>query len=94
MNFCTQTCEDYRAAATIDLEHDRCDLSSGRKLRVPVRVLWGALGMIEKMGGAEKVWKEYSEAENEVAGKGLDCGHYIPEERPDELLVEILEFMK
>lgn len=90
-----QTCEDYRAAATIDLEDDRADLSAGRKLKIPaMKVLWGGMGMIEKMGGAVDVWKGYCGNGMEVTGEALDCGHYIPEERPEELLKEILEMMK
>jgi len=52
------------------------------------------MGMIEKMGGAVDVWKGYCGDGMEVTGEALDCGHYIPEERPEELLKEILEMMK
>lgn len=91
----SQTCEDYRAASTIDLTHDRSDLSSDHKLKIPaVRVLWGSKGMIEKMGGAVDVWEGFCERDVEVSGRSLDCGHYVPEEKDEELLEEILEFMK
>lgn len=59
-----------------------------------MKVLWGGMGMIEKMGGAVDVWKGYCGDRMEVTGEALDCGHYIPEERPEELLKEILEMMK
>lgn len=90
------TCEDYRASATIDLEHDRADRAAGHKLAVPaVRVIWGGNGLIGKMGKGDPVavWKEYAEAGVEVTGRESDCGHYIPEEKPDELYDEICSFM-
>ena len=71
------TCEDYRAAASIDLEHDRKDLA--RKLRMPVRVLWGKHGVIEKMFDALSDWREVAV---NVSGRSLDCGHFLPEENP------------
>ncbi|CAD6575121.1 MAG: hypothetical protein TREMPRED_001311 [Tremellales sp. Tagirdzhanova-0007] len=89
------TCEDYRAASTIDLEHDRADRAAGRRLKIQgVMVLWGGKGMIEKVGNAVNIWKEYSEDQVLVTGRALDCGHYIPEEKPEELLQEILGLMR
>jgi len=58
-----------------------------------LRVLWGKQGIIEKMGDAVEVWKSYSGDKTLVSGRGMDCGHYIPEEKPDELLKEIEEFL-
>jgi haloacetate dehalogenase len=91
---CRQTCEDYRASATIDLEHDRNDRNEGRKISVPaLRILWGANGMIPKFGDPVEVWKKVSdEAKVKVTGRSLACGHYIPEEKSDELLKEIVDF--
>lgn len=92
-----QACEDYRAASTIDLEHDRQSLAAGTKLTVPsVCVLWGQKGMIQKMAkdqGATAIWREYADQGVHVEGAGLDCGHYIPEEQPEELLKWIDRFL-
>jgi len=82
-------CEDYRAAATIDLEHDRADRDAGKKLSCPLRVLWGQQGTIEKCFDPLKDWCRVAET---VSGRALDCGHYIPEEAPEALLAEIQEF--
>jgi haloacetate dehalogenase len=82
------TCEDYRAAATIDLEHDRRDLR--RKIRMPVLVLWGREGVIEKMFDPLRDWREVAV---DVRGKALACGHFLPEEKPREVLAEVRRFI-
>jgi haloacetate dehalogenase len=82
------TCEDYRAAATIDLEHDRRDLR--RKLRMPVLVLWGKQGVIERMFDPLRDWREVA---RDVRGRALDCGHFLPEEKPREVLAELRRFL-
>ncbi len=69
------TCEDYRAAATIDLVHDRKDLRT--KIRMPVLVLWGKHGVIEKLFTPLADWREVA---RDVRGRSLDCGHFLPEE--------------
>ncbi|WWD18841.1 hypothetical protein CI109_103296 [Kwoniella shandongensis] len=88
-------CEDYRAAATIDLEHDRADQSAGRKLTVPkLRIIWGSKGVIERYDDVLAIWRGYcEEGKVDVSGKGLDCGHYIAEEQPEGLMKEIYDFM-
>ncbi|MCS6997586.1 MAG: alpha/beta hydrolase [Casimicrobiaceae bacterium] len=83
-------CEDYRAAATIDLEHDRADREAGRKLTQPLQVLWGAHGIIERCFDALALWREVA---NDVRGQALPCGHYIPEEAPEALLAATLPFL-
>ncbi|BDD60360.1 hypothetical protein MPDQ_000449 [Monascus purpureus] len=87
------TCEDYRAAATVDLDDARADIAAGRQIQCPLRVLWGKKGVIEKSFNAIEDWKEVS-ATKEVDGHAVDCGHYIPEEAPQELLQNILEFFR
>jgi haloacetate dehalogenase len=82
------TCEDYRAGATIDLEHDRKDLRN--RLEMPLLVLWGKLGVIERMFNPVRDWREVAK---DVRGKGLDCGHFLPEEAPQETLAEIRRFL-
>lgn len=80
--------EDYRAAATIDYEDDERDL--GTKLSCPVYTIWGQFGKMESLFDVVDTWKE--KADN-VVGKSLPCGHFIPEEAPDELLSEIVPFL-
>jgi haloacetate dehalogenase len=82
-------CEDYRASAAIDLGHDRADRSAGRRVRVPLRVLWGAHGAVGRCFDPLALWHA---AAIEASGRALDCGHYIAEERPAELLAEMLAF--
>lgn len=85
----TAFCEDYRAAAGIDLEHDRADRAAGRKVECPLRVFWGRDGAIEKCFKAMEIWPQYA---TQVEGRALPCGHYIPEEQPELLTEELLKF--
>jgi haloacetate dehalogenase len=82
------TCEDYRAAASIDLVHDRKDLR--KKIRMPVLVLWGKQGVIEAMFKPLSDWREVAA---DVRGRALDCGHFLPEEKPGEVLAELRRFL-
>jgi haloacetate dehalogenase len=82
------SCEDYRAAESIDLVHDEADLHN--KVSAPLLVLWGKHGTVERCFHPLADWGE--RAEN-VRGRALDCGHYIPEEAPEELLKELIIFM-
>jgi haloacetate dehalogenase len=82
-------CEDYRASATIDLEHDRTDIAAGKKLSAPVRVLWGEHGAVGANFDVLKLWRERA---SNVSGLALPCGHYIAEEAPGELLAEAHHF--
>lgn len=79
-------CEDYRAAATIDLDHDRADRDAGHRTSVPLRVLWGAHGLVGRLYEPVELWREWADT---VSGRALDCGHYLPEEAPAEVLAEI-----
>jgi haloacetate dehalogenase len=83
------TCEDYRAAATIDLVHDRKDLR--RKITMPVLALWGRHGVIEALFDCLSDWREVAA---DVRGRALDCGHFIAEELPGALLAELRRFLK
>ena len=80
-------CEDYRAAATIDIEHD--DADNGRKLPMPVLALWGANGVIERCFDCLALWRE--RAEN-VQGRALPGGHYLAEECPELVHAELKSF--
>jgi haloacetate dehalogenase len=82
-------CEDYRASATIDLEHDRADVAAGLRLAQPLRVLWGEQGAVGRCFDVLSLWRERA---LDVSGANLPCGHYIPEEAPRELLAEALPF--
>lgn len=84
-------CEDYRASAGIDLDHDRADRAAGRRLALPLRVLWGRHGTVGQCFDVLSLWRE---AAVDVSGRALDCGHYIAEEQPAELLQEMLGFFK
>ena len=86
-------CEDYRAAAGIDLEESREDVEKGRKIRCKFRVLWGKKGVIEKQFDALKEWRAVAE-EGLVDGEALGCGHYIPEHAPEDLVRHMREFFK
>ena len=82
-------CEDYRAAATIDLEHDRADRDAGKRVRVPLRVLWGEHGVIQRCFKPLELWQAVAE---NVSGGTVPCGHYVPEEAPEALLKEMRTF--
>jgi haloacetate dehalogenase len=83
-------CEDYRAASTIDLEHERADRDAGRRLSLPLLVLWGAQGVVQRCFDPLAEWRRLAD---QVEGEALDCGHYIPEEAPDALLARALPFL-
>jgi haloacetate dehalogenase len=76
-------CEEYRAAAGVDREHDRADRLSRRRIAAPVLVLWSALGPVGTWyageGGALELWRSCAD---EVSGHALDAGHFFPEEVP------------
>ncbi len=81
------TCEDYRAAASIDLEHDAADLA--KRLTCPLLVLWGQKGVVERCFDVLAAWRERAES---VQGRTLPCGHFLAEEVPEETLAELLAF--
>ena len=84
-------CEDYRAAASIDLEESKDDIEKGRRIKCPFRVLWGKKGVIEAQFDALKEWRAVAD-EGLVSGRNMDCGHYIPEEAPDALWEDMISF--
>jgi haloacetate dehalogenase len=81
------SCEDYRAAASIDLEHDEADMD--RKLQCPLLVLWGERGLMERHYDVPATWRERA---LDVRGRKLACGHFPAEEKPEETLTELLSF--
>jgi haloacetate dehalogenase len=84
-------CEDYRAAATIDLAHDRASRAAGDKLRCPLLALWGAKGKIATWYDALAIWRDY--AAGPVEGSAVASGHYLAEEAPEEVLGRLATFL-
>ena len=82
------SCEDYRAATTIDLEHDGADRE--RKVGCPLLALWGEQGVVERLYDVLGVWRGYA---SDVRGRALPCGHYLAEERPEETAEELVTFL-
>ena len=82
------TCEDYRAGASIDLEHSGAD--GLKKVTCPLLVLWGARGTVGRLYDVMKIWREHA---TDVRGKALPAGHFLPEEVPDETLSELMSFL-
>ena len=82
------SCEDYRAAATIDLEHDAVDLN--KKIACPTLVLWGEQGAMHPLFNVHETWKERV---SNVKGRAIPGGHFLPEESPQVVLEELSEFL-
>jgi len=83
-------CEDYRAAATIDIAHDNEDDRLGRQVTCPLLVLWGQDGVIESCFDALELWRKRS---LQVEGKSLPGGHYLAEQHPQLVVDELLRFL-
>ncbi len=84
-------CEDYRAAAGIDLVHDRADRDAGRLLQAPLLALWGADGVVHRCFKPLDEWRRVA---RDVRGVALACGHYIAEEAPEALLACVQPFLE
>ena len=82
-------CEDYRAAAGIDLEHDAADAEA--RITAPLLALWGAKGVVGRTYDVLETWREKA---TDVSGRALDCGHTLQEERPDAVLSELAAFLR
>jgi len=81
------SCEDYRAAASIDLTHDAAD--SDARITAPLLALWGGKGLVGQLYDVLETWREKA---LDVSGHALDCGHFLPEERPDETAQALIGF--
>jgi len=84
------SCEDYRAAASIDLDHDDADAADGRRIRCPLLVLWGEQGFVGNNYDVLEVWRGYAD---DVRGQGLHCGHFIPEEAYEQTTAALRGFL-
>jgi haloacetate dehalogenase len=86
-------CEEYRAAATLDHEHDLADRQAGRRIACPVLVLWSGRGPLgtwyAEVGGPLALWRAWA---NDVHGGPLDAGHFFPEEIPQQTADELSGF--
>src|SRR5687767_6027623 len=82
-------CEDYRAAASIDLKHDEADLQ--KKINVPLLALWSAPGAMGRIYDVLAIWRDRG---TRVSGKGLPGGHTLQEDVPKEVLAEITAFLR
>ncbi len=82
-------CEDYRAASTIDLVHDQEFRDLGQQLNIPLRVLWGDKGVVHQCFTPITDWQVLFQ---DVSGNTVPSGHYIPEEIPEILAAEIIDF--
>jgi haloacetate dehalogenase len=80
------TCEDYRAGASTDLEHDEVDVAA--KIECPLLAIWGE-GPATRWSGIADIWRERA---TNVTGHPLDCGHFLAEEKPEETLEALREF--
>lgn len=81
-------CEDYRAAAGIDLTHDAED--ENRRIECPLLVLWGSRGVVGQLYDPVEVWNRYAST---VSGHAIDAGHFLAEERPEEVLAALSAFL-
>jgi len=85
-------CEEYRAAATMDVEHDRADKETSKKIECPMLHLWAEGGWLDtyyaKDGGPLGIWRQWA---TNVQGQAIKGGHFFPEENPDDtaLLVKL-----
>jgi len=84
-------CEDYRAATTIDLDHDRASRDAGDRVRCPMLALWGAKGSIPKWYDAAEVWRRYTSGP--LTTGDVPSGHYLAEEAPEAVLAHLDGFL-
>jgi haloacetate dehalogenase len=87
-------CEEYRAAASLDIEHDNKDQADGRKITCPMLHLWATGGpldtLYEKEGGALGIWKKWAV---NVQGHAMKGGHFFPEENPTDTTEALKSFL-
>ena len=82
-------CEDYRAGAGLDVEHDLADRNHRRRIACPLLALWGGRWYLEDWYDVLGIWREWAD---DVTGRAVDAGHYLAEERPDDVLDDLRGF--
>jgi haloacetate dehalogenase len=82
-------CEDYRAGASIDVDLDRADREAGKRIAAPMLVLWGNRGRQVDEERYLSVWRKWA---TDVRGRSVACGHFIPEESPQDVIDEFRKF--
>lgn len=85
-------CEDYRASAGIDLEHDRESRAQGHKIACDTLVLWGERGVVNRLFKPLTLWQ--AQCAGVVSGQALPAGHFIPEEQPEPTAQALADFMR
>ncbi len=87
-------CEEYRAAATLDIEHDKADQTQNRRITCPMLHLWASGGpldtLYEQYGGALGIWRKWA---NDVRGQAVQGGHFFPEENPADTTDLLIKFL-
>lgn len=84
------SCEDYRAGASIDLEHDEIDAAAGRRVNCPTLVLWGIEGFVGTAYDVLDVWNRYA---SDVRGQAIEGGHFLAEEEPQATVTALRDFL-
>lgn len=84
-------CEEYRAAATLDLEHDEADQRAGRRIGCPLLALWSRTGAVAEWYDPLAIWRTWAD---DVRGHAMDGGHFLPEESPVAVADELLRFLR
>lgn len=83
-------CEDYRAGAAVDYDHDAVDRQAGKRIAAPLLVLWGSGGVAPAARSPLETWRGWAD---DVRGEAVDSGHYLPEENPADTLAALLPFL-
>jgi len=87
-------CEEYRAAASLDIEHDKIDQQESRRITCPMLHLWAAGGPLDTFyvedGGALGIWRKWA---NNVQGQAMKGGHFFPEENPSDTTTLLKSFL-
>jgi len=88
-------CEEYRAAATLDRDHDLADRARGHEIRCPLLALWSAGGPLDtwyaEEGGPLALWREYA---SDVRGERIEGGHFFPEQNPRDTVAALRRFLE